>query len=249
MRYLVVTDLHGNWPALEAILKEARNYDRVLFLGDAVGYYPDGNRVVDWLRAVQAVGVMGNHDVWLVDIDSMKVEGPVLEILSWQAQRISPENRKYLADLPWTQEVEGALLVHGSPLDPMAYLEEVDQAKEVFAKQTERWTFHGHTHIAGAYLALDVHNTTTNASSRWVRFQRYANSGELIVAPKARAIINPGSSGQPRDGVIGAAYVIWDSDEGTVEFHRPKYSLEAVLARIHQEKFPMWLYERLVLGK
>lgn len=257
MRYLIVSDLHGNWPALEAVLKEARGYDQVLFLGDAVGYYPDANRVLDWLRSVNAKGVMGNHDIWLLEIKSMQIEGPVLEILSWQAERISLENREYLSKLPWTAEVEGALMVHGSPLDPLAYLEEVEQAREVFNRVSHRWIFHGHTHLAGSYLSLESTTvrgqaTTANVSTpqgRWVRYQRYANGGELIVAPKARAIINPGSTGQPRDGVTGAAYAIWDSEEDTVEFFRAKYNLEHVLSRLHHEQFPMWLYERLVLGK
>lgn len=257
MRYLIVSDLHGNWPALEAVLKEARGYDQVLFLGDAVGYYPDVNRVLDWLRSVNAKGVMGNHDIWLLEIKAMQIEGPVLEILSWQAERISSENREYLSQLPWTAEVAGALMVHGSPLDPLAYLEEVEQARDVFNKVSHRWIFHGHTHLAGSYLSLESTTvrgqaTTADVSTpqgRWVRYQRYANGGELIVAPKARAIINPGSTGQPRDGVTGAAYAIWDSEEDTVEFFRAKYNLEQVLSRLHHEQFPMWLYERLVLGK
>lgn len=257
MRYLIVSDLHGNWPALEAVLKEARGYDQVLFLGDAVGYYPDVNQVLDWLRSVDARGVMGNHDIWLLEIKAMQIEGPVLEILSWQAERISPENREYLSQLPWTTEVEGALMVHGSPLDPLAYLEEVEQARDVFNKVSHRWIFHGHTHLAGSYLSLESTTvrgqaTTADVSTpqgRWVRYQRYANGGELIVAPKARAIINPGSTGQPRDGVTGAAYAIWDCEEDTVEFFRARYNLEHVLSRLHHEQFPMWLYERLVLGK
>ncbi len=245
MRYLIVSDLHGNWPALEAILKEARDYDQVLFLGDAVGYYPDANRVLDWLRSVNAKGVLGNHDIWLLDIKSMQVDGPVLEILAWQAERISPENREYLSQLPWTTEVDGALLVHGSPLDPMAYLEELEQAREVFQRVPYRWIFHGHTHLAGSYLFLE----NPKAGGPMLRYQRYAHGGELIVAPRVRTIVNPGSTGQPRDGVVGAAYAIWDSEGATVEFYRVRYDLERVLARLHHEQFPMWLYERLVLGK
>lgn len=248
MRYLIVSDLHGNWPALEAVLKEARGYDQVLFLGDAVGYYPDANRVLDWLRSVNARGVMGNHDLWLLEIKSMQIDGPVLEILAWQAERLSPENREYLSQLPWTAEVEGALLVHGSPLDPLAYLEEVEQAREVFNRVKQRWIFHGHTHLAGSYLCLETPKAS-GGPSQLVRYQRYAHGGELIVAPRVRAIVNPGSTGQPRDGVIGAAYAIWDPGENTVEFFRAKYNLEQVLARLHHEQFPMWLYERLVLGK
>lgn len=243
MRYLIVSDLHGNWPALEAIIKQARGYDQVLFLGDAVGYYPDADKIVGWLSSVQAKGVMGNHDIWLLQIKAMQIDGPVLEILKWQSERITPENRIYLSELPWTQEIEGALLVHGSPLDPLAYLEEIEQAKEVFSRTQQRWIFHGHTHLAGAYLALD------SPQGRWVRYQRYAHGGELILAPKARAIVNPGSTGQPRDGVTGAAYAIWDTEEDSVEFFRVKYNLEEVLTRLHHESFPMWLYERLVLGK
>lgn len=237
------------------MLKEARGYDRVLFLGDAVGYYPDANRVLDWLRSVNAIGVMGNHDIWLLEIKSMQIEGPVLEILAWQAERISPENRAYLSSLPWTAEVEGAFLVHGSPLDPLAYLEEIEQAREVFDKVKHRWIFHGHTHLAGSYLTLEASPRSASTYSegspqgRLVRYNRYPNGGELIVAPRARAIINPGSTGQPRDGVVGAAYAIWDAEEDTVEFYRAKYNLEHVLARLHHEQFPMWLYERLVLGK
>ena len=243
MRYLIVSDLHGNWPALEAIIKQARGYDQVLFLGDAVGYYPDADKIVSWLRSVNAKGVMGNHDIWLLQIKSMQIDGPVLEILKWQSERISPENRTYLSELPWTLEVAGALLVHGSPLDPLAYLEEIEQAKEVFKRTQHRWAFHGHTHLAGAYLALD------GPQGRWVRYQRYAHGGELILAPKARSIVNPGSTGQPRDGVTGAAYMIWDTEEDSVELFRVKYNLEEVLTRLHHENFPMWLYERLVLGK
>lgn len=244
VRYLVVSDLHGNWPALEAVLREARGYEAVLFLGDAVGYYPDANRVLDWLRSVNAKGVLGNHDIWLLEINSMQIDGPVLEILAWQAERLSPENRAYLASLPWTAEVEGALLVHGSPLDPLAYLEELEQAREVFERVPHRFVFHGHTHLAGSYLALE-----RPGQDRLVRYQRYANGGELIVAPRVRAIVNPGSTGQPRDGVVGAAYAIWDLEENLIEFHRARYNLEHVLARLHHERFPMWLYERLVLGK
>ncbi len=242
MKYLVVSDIHGNWPALEAVLKQARGYDEVLFIGDAVGYYPDAEKVVTWLRESGAKGVMGNHDVWLLDY-KRPVDGPVMEILAWQRERISPENLEYLKALPWTLEVSGAYLVHGSPVEPLAYLEENHEAKEAFEKVSNRWVFIGHSHIAGAFL------TIPGETEPWIRFQRYSPGGELILAPRARAIINPGSVGQPRDGNPGAAYAIWDTDEGNVEYFRPKYNLEEVLARIHHENFPMWLYERLVLGK
>lgn len=243
MRYLVVSDLHGNLPALEAVIEHARDYEQILFLGDAVGYYPDADKVVSWLRHNNAIGVMGNHDIWLIQLGSMATDGPVMEILARQSSRISPENRLYLSQLQWTREIDGALLVHGSPGDPLAYLDELELAKKAFDETPQRWIFHGHTHLCGAYMSIN------NQGTPWVRYQRYSHGGELIVAPKARAIINPGSVGQPRDGVLGAAYVIWDSQEDTVEFHRVKYDQGQVLDRINVEGYPMWLYERLQLGK
>lgn len=243
MRYLIVSDLHGNWPALEAVLAAARDYEKVLFLGDAVGYYPDGEKVVGWLRSVGAVGIMGNHDDWLVKIDGLEVEGPILEILAWQAERLSPANLEYLSALPWTRHLEDALLVHGSPCDPLAYLENTEQAKNAFGCTEARITFHGHTHHAGAYTQIKGPN------GDWIRFQRCVPSADIIVAPKARIIANPGSVGQPRDGMPGAAYLIWDSKEDNLEYHRASYDLEAVLGRIEEEGFPYWLYDRLLMGR
>ena len=78
MRHLVLSDIHGNWPALEAVLQAAPPFDRVLFLGDAVGYYPDGDRVLGWLREVGAECVLGHHDAWLLALDRLPVEGEVL---------------------------------------------------------------------------------------------------------------------------------------------------------------------------
>jgi diadenosine tetraphosphatase ApaH/serine/threonine PP2A family protein phosphatase len=242
VKYLVVSDIHGNWPALEAVLKYARGYEKILFIGDAVGYYPDADRVVTWLRENGAIGVMGNHDQWLVEM-KRAVDGPVMEILAWQRERIAPANLEWLSALPWTLEVDGAHLVHGSPVDPLAYLEEVHEAKAGFEKVDHRWIFIGHSHVAGAFQIIPAE------PEPWIRFQRYANGGELILAPRSRVIVNPGAVGQPRDGVTGAAYAIWDSTEGSIEYFRPKYNLEEVLARVHHENFPMWLYERLVLGK
>jgi diadenosine tetraphosphatase ApaH/serine/threonine PP2A family protein phosphatase len=243
VRYLILSDLHGNWSALEAIVREARDWERVLFLGDAVGYYPDAERVVSWLTSHDAIGVLGNHDAWMLSLGSLDVEGPILEIIAWQAERMSASSHAYLSKLPVATTVEGALLVHGSPCDPMQYLDDLELARQGFDCTAARWVFHGHTHLAGAYLSLDGPN------GQWVRYQRYTNGGELILAPKVRAIVNPGSVGQPRDGTPGAAYAIWDSEEDLVEFYRVTYDLKQVLRRIEEAGFPNWLYERLLQGK
>ncbi|AEB10962.1 metallophosphoesterase family protein [Marinithermus hydrothermalis] len=248
MRYLLLADIHGNLPALEAVLRhaEVRGFDRVLFLGDAVGYYPDGDAVLSHLRALGAEGVLGNHDAWLLTLDALQGGGYVFEILRWQRARLSPENRAYLAALPWALRPEGAdwVAVHGSPCDPLVYVDELEAAREAFACTPARWVFHGHTHLAGAFLALD------GPKGPWVRYQAFTEAEqELVVAPKARALVNPGSVGQPRDGVPLAGYAIWDTDAACVEAYRVPFDLERVRARLAAAGFPEGLYERLRLGR
>lgn len=240
MRYLVLSDIHGNWPALQAVLEAAPSFDGVLFLGDAVGYYPDGDRVLDWLMEVGAQCVLGNHDAWLLALDRLPKEAVVLEILSWQRRRLSQRHLDFLSSWPWQKEVEGALLVHGSPCDPMEYLDALELARQAFACTDHRLTFHGHTHLAGAFLEL-------SGPRPWVRYQRLAEGGELILPPAVRALVNPGSVGQPRDHVPGAAFALWEGDG--ITFFRVGYNLDQVAQRLAEEGFPAWLYERLTLGE
>lgn len=239
----MLSDIHGNWPALEAVLEQATTYDKVIFLGDAVGYYPDGNRVLDWLRSVNATCILGNHDAWMMSLDALEPGGPIYEILAWQNHQLTNPNREFLAVWPWDLQIDGALLVHGSPCDPMTYVDNLDTGRAAFECCDYRWSFHGHTHLAGAFLALN------GPSGLWVRHQRYSHTSELVLAPKARALVNPGSVGQPRDGNPTAAYAIWDTVRQTVEFYRTEFNLDQVLARLQQEGFPLWLYERLKIGK
>ncbi|MDM7324622.1 MAG: metallophosphoesterase family protein [Thermus sp.] len=240
MRYLVLSDIHGNWPALEAVLKEAPPFDRVLFLGDAVGYYPDGDRVLDWLMEVEAQCVLGNHDAWLLALDRLPQEGAVLEILAWQRERLSQRHLGFLSSWSWRKEMEGALLVHGSPCDPFEYLDGLEPARQAFACTEHRLIFHGHTHLAGAFLEL-------TGPRPWVRYQGFTEEGELLLPPTVRALVNPGSVGQPRDRAPGAAFALWEGDR--ISFFRVGYDLGRIAQRLAEEGFPSWLYTRLTLGE
>ena len=246
MPTLLLSDIHGNLTALEAVLEDARRYDyeRVLFLGDAVGYYPDGDAVVSRLRALGAKGVMGNHDAWMLTQDVLESEGYVFEILHWQNERLSDENRAWLAALPWTLQEDDWLAVHGSPCDPFVYVDDLDLAREAFACTPARWIFHGHTHLAGAFTALD------GPKGPWVRYKPFTEPENVLkLGPKARAMVNPGSVGQPRDGVPLAAYAVWDEERDTVRTHRVKYDIRAVAARVEEVGFPPALHQRLKKGR
>lgn len=239
MRYLLLSDIHGNWPALEAVLRAAPPFDRVLFLGDAVGYYPEGGRVLDFLMEVEAVPVLGNHDAWLLALEEEAPSG-ILALLSWQKARLSPRQLEYLWSWPWTQTLGEALLVHGSPCDPLTYVEDLATAQEALACTEARLVLHGHTHLAGAFLHLE-------APRAWTRYQPFPQGGELLLPPKARALVNPGSVGQPRDRSPGAAFALWEGEK--VAFFRVAYDLDRVREGLLRAGFPLWLWERLLLGQ
>ncbi len=246
MPTLLLSDVHGNIVALEAVLRHAgeREYDRVVFLGDAVGYYPDGDAVISKLRELGALGVMGNHDAWLLTLDVLEGEGYVFDILRWQAERLSPENRAWLAALPWSVGEGDWLAVHGSPCDPFTYVDDLEVAREAFSCTGTRWIFHGHTHLAGAFTALD------GPSGPWVRHRAFTEAeSRLKLGPKARALVNPGSVGQPRDGVALAGYAIWREEKDEVTAYRVEYDIAAVEERVRRAGFPAPLYQRLYQGR
>ena len=246
MRYLLLSDIHGNLPAFRAVMEDAlaRNFDQVLFMGDAVGYYPDGDAVLSALRKLEARAVLGNHDAWLFD-ESLPAEGSLIgEILAWQRARLSPENEAFLKSWPWERTTPAYHQVHGSPCDPLLYLDDLEPAREALACSDRPWIFIGHTHLAGLFMAIEGPN------GPWIRYRAFLDEENRVkIGPKARAIVNPGSVGQPRDGVPLAAYAIWDEEAREVEAYRVAYDLLEVRRRIKQEGFPMILYERLRVGK
>ncbi|MGQ9511267.1 MAG: metallophosphoesterase family protein [Thermaceae bacterium] len=240
MRHLVLSDIHGNRFALERVLEVAPPFDRVLFLGDAVGYYPDGDWVLDVLMELKAIPILGNHDAWLLALEVLEVGGTVLEILAWQRNRLKARHLDYLRSWPWMREEDGLLLVHGSPQDPFLYLEGLEEAREAFAHTGHPLILHGHTHKAGAFLLLE-------GPKPWIRYQRFPEGGSLLLPPGVRALINPGSVGQPRDGVPGAAFALLEGKE--VEFFRVEVDLAPLEARLKEVGFPLWLLERLKRGQ
>ncbi len=246
MPTLLLSDIHGNLPALEAVLKQAKKqgFDRVFFMGDAVGYYPDGEAVIQRLRELGAIGVMGNHDAWMLTLDVIDGQGYVFDILQWQSRNLSAESRAWLEALPWSVAEDGWMIVHGSPCDPYVYVDELEVAREAFACGEARWMFHGHTHLAGAYTALD------GPSGPWVRYKRFNKAkNSLRLGPKARALVNPGSVGQPRDKVPLASFGIWREDSEEVQVYRVKYDIKAVEKRVREVGFPAPLYQRLYQGR
>ena len=238
MRYLIVSDLHANLEALEAVVREAEGqYDRVLCCGDLVGYGADPNAVVEWVRANCTVVVRGNHDRACTGQEDLEWFNPVARAAAvWTQQALSAENAQYTADLPQGPIlIDGLQVVHGSPFDEDEYVLAADEAGQAFGYLESRLAFFGHTHVPMAFIRDDG-----------VERQRI---DKLRIDSSKKYFINVGSVGQPRDGDWHAAYCIYHIDSAVVEQRRLKYDLKTAQKKIIDAGLPRLLAERLALGR
>lgn len=231
MRILVISDIHANDTALEAVLRDAGSVDAVWCLGDLVGYGPEPNGVVEKLRSMPRLTcILGNHDAALVRrMDFEAFNGDARISLTWTENTLNPDNMAFLRSLP-PQLVEGDItLAHGSPRDPTwEYVLNTLTARLNFSHFDTPYCLIGHTHIQSMF-ALDEKTDRVNA--------QMSRPGE-IVALVPRAILNPGSVGQPRDRDPRAAYAILDRDKCTWEPRRVGYDIAAVQERIRAAGLP-----------
>jgi predicted phosphodiesterase len=239
MPYLILSDLHGNLEALEAVLADAQGlYDRILCLGDLVGYGADPNAIVDWTRKHAALIVRGNHDKAGAGLDDMETFTPLARASGlWTRTVLTPENLSWLERLPrGPLPYEGIDLVHGSPADEDEYLISTEDALPVRAYLGAPITFFGHTHVQGGFLL------TPRAAAR------IRPNGVLQTEQKYFYLVNPGSVGQPRDSDPRAAYVLYSPEQRTVEFRRAVYDVQRAAAKILAAGLPEFLAARLHEG-
>jgi diadenosine tetraphosphatase ApaH/serine/threonine PP2A family protein phosphatase len=237
MRIAVLSDIHGNLPALEAILADLRPYDAVWHLGDVVGYGPQPDEVVARLRDADAIGVRGNHDAAAVgEISTGAFNDDAAAALEWTMRHIAPETAEWLRAQPERREETGFTLVHGSPRDPTwEYVFSLGIARGNLSLLETEWCLVGHTHVPLCFSQI--------------------GHGVTVILPPApvdlaggRAIINPGSVGQPRDGDPRASALLLDTAARTVEWHRVAYPIETVQARMRRAGLPERLAMRLDHG-
>lgn len=241
MPYLILSDIHGNREALEAVLKNAAGrYTQIICLGDLVGYGADPNFVVDWARANVAAIVRGNHDRVTIDDDSLaEFREEARDGVMWTRRTLSPDNLGYLRAMPrGPLSFDGLKLVHGSPLDEDQYLTRTEHAASLRPHLTDRLTFFGHTHIQGGFVV------TADG------VQAIDPEGVLeIRQDDTFYLVNPGSVGQPRDGNWRAAYALYSPEAGTVEFARVPYNVGPTAEKIVLAGMPATLAARLLMGK
>ena len=242
MRYLIISDIHANLPALEAVLADAPSYDEVWCLGDLVGYGPYPNECIERVRELPHTSLAGNHD-WAVlgklDLNSFNLDARIANM--WAQTVIDEAAREYLSKLPVQTERDGTCLVHASPREPVwEYVLDPSVAWANFAHFSTSVCLLGHSHIPLVFVEDEKRR---RSKSLWPSY------GDPVPIGSRRMILNPGSVGQPRDGDPRASYAVLDTDEMTWEVRRVAYPVEIVQERMRDRKLPRRLIARLALGR
>jgi predicted phosphodiesterase len=246
LRYLIVSDMHGNCDAFDAVLRKVRRkrFDAVLVLGDLVGYGAGPNQVVEAVRELAGVVhvVRGNHDKVVAGIENgANFNQVALVAARWTAERLTAANLRYVRELPKgpIDVGDGVVLCHGSPVDEDAYVFSDYDAYEIFLATEAPVTFFGHTHVPSIFV-LHPHGIDVGLLR--------GPSGEIRIEPGCRYLLNPGSVGQPRDRNPAAAFMTYDSKRRVVHWHRLDYPVDRAQKRIVDAGLPKVLADRLAVG-
>ena len=232
MRILVISDIHANYTALEAVLNDAGEVDETWCLGDMVGYGPDPNAVVEQIREIpNLICILGNHDMAAIGkIPFEAFNGDARRTLEYHERVLSASNMDFLRALPYNLKVRGEVsIVHGSPRDSVwEYILNTLSARLNFDHFTTPWCFVGHSHLQ-CMFQLDTKTDRVSLSP--------IRAGEQVLL-RPRAILNPGSVGQPRDRDPRAAYAIYHTDTNIWEPRRAAYNIPEVQQRIREAGLP-----------
>lgn len=246
MRSLIISDIHANGEALDAVIEDARGrYDQAVCLGDLVGYGASPGKVIDWVKANTHAVVRGNHDKAVAGLDPMEDFNLLARLaVRWTQEQLTPGQMEYLRTLP-----EGPLmhddveLAHGSPEDEDEYLLNAIDVEYVTPAMQRRVCFIGHTHMQGGFTF------EKGRPERLVKPKASAPEAVLHLRPDVYYLLNPGSVGQPRDADPRAAYAIYDSGERTVTYRRVSYAIGEAQRNIVKAGLPELLASRLALGR
>jgi predicted phosphodiesterase len=246
VRFLIVSDIHANWEALDAVLQAtAGRCDAIVACGDFVGYGADPNRVVDWARTSADPVIRGNHDkacAGLIDLEWFNLPARISAL--WTHDELTPGNLDWIRKLQQgPAQAPGFNVVHGSPIDEDEYLITREEIASVSPSLRTKVTFFGHTHLQSAYLC---HRNGVIALGS-VDNRETARTIEL--EPDSFYMINPGSIGQPRDGDPRAAFALYEPERHLVSLFRVPYDIDQAQIKIRNAGLPGLLADRLSVGR
>lgn len=238
-RIAIFSDVHGNLEALQTVLAKIAeaNVDRVICLGDVVGYGADPNDCLQGVREVADFVLAGNHDWAVVGLEDLEYFNPVArEAVEWTARVISEDNAAALRAYKPARREGGCCYAHATPLNPAEwnYLFDPDEGSYALAYTDFEMCFVGHSHHAFVCSA-----------SRKIALLR---EGTVQLTADDRYLVNVGSVGQPRDGDARAAFAVWDRENGNLELHRVSYDVATAQAKILAAGLPPILAERIEVG-
>jgi len=242
VRTLIFSDIHANLEALQAILADTASLpiDRAICLGDVVGYYADPEACVKLIRERNVLCSQGNHDAVASGLEDPTGFNPIAsEMIRWTQERLSPESRNWLASLPTKIEFQSECCgVHGSLRDRDEYMMSKVAIRSNFMMMREmtgeRIVFFGHTHRRAAFTLVEGDEVL------------FSQNDDIDVSVKQFFLINPGGSGQPRDGIVGAPYVLFA--DGTVKFRIAPYDVEKTVQKAGKLPYGEILAARLQRG-
>jgi predicted phosphodiesterase len=243
MRVAIASDIHGNRHAFEAVIDAAQDaqVEELWCLGDLVGYGADPDACVALAEANCAICLAGNHDLAVVESLSLEdfSRGAALAA-QWTIDVIRPETREFLLTLSAEGEAEGIGLYHASPRDPIwEYVLSGLTAELCLDAAPQRVSLIGHSHVALSFNRPE--GEPASGSTR--------RGGDLLDIGAGEWLLNPGSTGQPRDGDPRAAWMILDTEAWTAEWRRSDYDLAGAQAAIRAARLPDSLAERLQYGQ
>jgi predicted phosphodiesterase len=248
MRLALISDIHSNLPALEAVLADAETagVDQVWCLGDVVGYGAEPNECTAMVRAQCQVCLVGNHDLAALEqLDISTFSPAAASAVRWTREAMSDETREYLAGLQPSDESHDIALYHASPRDPIwEYVLWPDQAAQCIRAQAKRVSFVGHSHVA-LFFALAEARSGQSEDARGAQ----AAAGTSLDVRRGRWLVNPGSVGQPRDGDPRAAWLELDTEAWQASFHRVTYDIDRAADAIVAAELPEHLARRLYVGQ
>ena len=244
MRLAIISDIHGNLPALEAVLSaiEETAPDELWCLGDVVGYGAQPDECARLVSERCALSLVGNHDLAVLGEIPVGAFSPsAAEAVTWTERNAAPETLEYLRGLRPADEGREVALYHASPRDPVwEYVLWADQAEENLAAQAARVSLIGHSHVALYFVAPDEDSDVRGAQGE---------AGSSLEVREGRWLINPGSVGQPRDGDPRAAWMELDTEAWTVTYRRSGYEIERAAEAIAEAGLPEQLAARLFVGQ
>ena len=241
MRIGILSDIHSNYTALRAVTRQINreSIDQLVCLGDIIGYGPRPEKCCSWVRKNVSITVQGNHDAAVCNtVNRKKFNRVAEEALSWTCKHMSKKNRQFLASLPLIATDLGVTFVHASPVAPerFTYIISASDAGKQFDFCKTALNFFGHTHHQEVFV-----------QDREGMVSRHAQSAFTISSGK-KYLVNPGSVGQPRDGIPKAAYAVYDTNAQKLRLKRVPYPIEVVQRRLRRAHLPQELAVKLMTG-